>query len=94
MVGDVSTGAVHSSWPLTEDGNYSFWVNGVVKLGLGAGRLLHLFVLVFVLSQLFADPYKALISKEDGSEVEEDVYEAYNLTLVRCLPRDDVLAAW
>jgi hypothetical protein len=33
---------------------------------------------------VFADPYKATITKEDGSEVEEDIYEAYNLTLV-CL---------
>ncbi len=33
--------------------------------------------------QVFADPYKATIAKEDGSEVEEDIYEAYNMSLVR-----------
>jgi hypothetical protein len=41
--------------------------------------------------QLFADPYKATIAKEDGSEVEEDIYESYNLTLVClgvCAPAD------
>jgi hypothetical protein len=41
--------------------------------------------------QIFGDPYKATVSKEDGSEVEEDIYEAYNLSLVRaagaaCVP--------
>ncbi len=34
------------------------------------------------MTQLFADPYKATITKDDGSEVEEDIYESYNLTLV------------
>jgi hypothetical protein len=34
---------------------------------------------------VFSDPYKATVSKEDGSEVEEDIYEAYNFGLVRCL---------
>jgi hypothetical protein len=32
--------------------------------------------------QVFADPYKATVTKENGSEVEEDIYEAYNLSLV------------
>ena len=32
--------------------------------------------------QVFADPYKATVTKEDGSEVEEDIYEAYNLGCV------------
>lgn len=32
--------------------------------------------------QVFSDPYKATVTKEDGSEVEEDIYEAYNLGLV------------
>lgn len=31
---------------------------------------------------VFADAYKATVTKEDGSEVEEDVYEQYNLGLV------------
>eukprot|EP00353_Schmidingerella_taraikaensis_P008761 CAMPEP_0185582094 /NCGR_PEP_ID=MMETSP0434-20130131/19789_1 /TAXON_ID=626734 ORGANISM="Favella taraikaensis, Strain Fe Narragansett Bay" /NCGR_SAMPLE_ID=MMETSP0434 /ASSEMBLY_ACC=CAM_ASM_000379 /LENGTH=177 /DNA_ID=CAMNT_0028200801 /DNA_START=27 /DNA_END=560 /DNA_ORIENTATION=+ len=56
LVGEVESGTVHSAWPLTEDGNYSFW--------------------------LYGDPYKATISKEDGTEVEEDIYEAHNLTLL------------
>jgi len=56
IVGDATTGLATASWPLAEDGNYSFWV--------------------------FADPYKATIAKEDGSEVEEDIYESYNLTLI------------
>jgi len=31
---------------------------------------------------IFSDPYKATVTKEDGSEVEEDIYEAYNFGLV------------
>ena len=31
---------------------------------------------------LFGDPYKGTVVKEDGSEVEEDIYEAYNLSLL------------
>lgn len=37
------------------------------------------------LLQLYADPYKGMITKEDGSEVEEDIYEAYNMSLVRMI---------
>lgn len=51
-----SDGTVYSSFPLAEDGNYTFWA--------------------------YSDAYKAPVSKEDGSEVEEDIYEAYNLGLV------------
>ena len=51
-----SDGTVHSSYPLAEDGNYTFWA--------------------------YSDAYKGLVNKEDGSEVEEDIYEAYNLGLV------------
>lgn len=52
-----TTGNVFSSFPLAEDGNYTFWI--------------------------FSDPYKATVTKEDGTEVEEDIYEAYNFGLVR-----------
>jgi hypothetical protein len=31
---------------------------------------------------LRGDPYKGIVVKEDGSEVEEDVYEAYNMSLL------------
>jgi len=31
---------------------------------------------------LRGDPYKGIVAKEDGSEVEEDIYEAYNLSLL------------
>lgn len=31
---------------------------------------------------VFSDPYKANVMKEDGTEVEEDIYEAYNFGLV------------
>ena len=55
LAGDTA-GNIFSSFPLAEDGNYTFWV--------------------------FSDPYKATVTKENGSEVEEDVYEAYNLGLV------------
>ena len=41
-----------------------------------------LIALYWRVPQLFADPYKATITKDDGSEVEEDIYESYNLTLV------------
>lgn len=37
----------------------------------------------FVAAQVFSDAYKGTVTKEDGSEVEEDIYEAYNLSLVR-----------
>jgi len=30
----------------------------------------------------FSDPYKATVMKNDGSEVEDDIYEAYNLSLL------------
>ena len=30
----------------------------------------------------FSDPYKATVMKNDGTEVEEDIYEAYNLSLL------------
>ncbi len=33
-------------------------------------------------TQVFGDPYKATVTKESGAEVEEDIYEAYNLGLV------------
>lgn len=32
--------------------------------------------------QIYADPYKGMVTKEDGSEVEEEIYEAYNMSLV------------
>ena len=52
-----TTGNVFSSFPLAEDGNYTFWV--------------------------FSDPYKATVTKENGTEEEQDIYEAYNFGLVR-----------
>jgi hypothetical protein len=30
----------------------------------------------------FSDPYKATVSKSDGTDVEEDIYEAYNISLL------------
>lgn len=30
----------------------------------------------------FSDPYKATVMKNDGTEVEEDIYEAYNISLL------------
>ena len=54
-------GTVHSSYPLADDGNYTFWA--------------------------YSDAYKAPVTKEDGSEVDEDIYEAYNLGLVRTRSR-------
>lgn len=38
-------------------------------------------------TQVFSDAYKATVTKEDGNEVEEDIYEAYNLGLVRVRDR-------
>lgn len=52
-----SDGTVYSSYPLAEDGNYTFWA--------------------------YSDAYKGMVNKDDGSEAEEDIYEAYNLGLVR-----------
>jgi hypothetical protein len=30
----------------------------------------------------FSDPYKATVMKNSGDEVEEDIYEAYNISLL------------
>ena len=39
---------------------------------------------------VFSDAYKGNVTKEDGSEVEEDIYEAYNLSLLFTGQKDQI----